>query len=761
MSQFLRAIRQNGVSLLISSTALGGYGGWMVLPDSASVHMIYERYVASEESRPRLFDEGVAIRLNREAPPVAALEEALRDQPWAAIEPAPGFGVKPTELKLSASGGENVALAIIADNKKWQEAAIAATVVPRAPVAAPASYLPSLSPARVLEQKRVANTPPVRRGTSFAYAPAEVSNAAPRPLPPAPAVVATEISQKQLGLSREQILAAIFMPIATPAGGGAKGAGQPSSITVATAAAAPANQVDRRAIENDRAVGQFTKTDNGALAPKGRQILIRGSIELAGGLALTHAKDRIVVLREVGGQLVETGAVWIREARYEIFVESLEGSLIAEVRAPQGDVVGRGLTDLAKIEVTNHQRKVEGLSLKVNPVVSGLVGRVQSAYSSVSKENGSMPKGLQGARVDVDQTPYSSRTVSGGFFENPRFAEGSRVVVRARAKEHLPTVAMLTAGYDQILPVYTKKMMAAFSALASEIRPTPKKPAGLVWGRVARAGESVAGAKIHMLTEGIADPIYFNELMLPDATLTATSSNGLFAVASATAGLHSLQVESTGRISDPILFPAEEGAVSSLDLDTAKVSQVTAKGFDAFRTDWPLRTELRPLGHVKSRRVSIQGESGRVVKILNMGQPVAFDVDAGPDYVPTRVVQNAETRAMVLPMVQRGWFDRVLGRLRYNAQTGTGNVIGFIQGQRFKVSIDEQAAGAAAKILYFDSSGEITGDRYGEAGGGFILLGVKEGLRTLVVEADGSDRLYAATVLVEGGIVSSLSHWLR
>jgi hypothetical protein len=288
---------------------------------------------------------------------------------------------------------------------------------------------------------------------------------------------------------------------------------------------------------------------------------------------------------------------------------------------------------------------------------------------------------------------------------------------------------------------------------------------GIVWGRVTRSGQPVSGAKVEVLTTGIGEPVYFNNLMLPDKKLTETSANGLFAMPSVARGVHAVQVHLGRKMSDPVFLSAENGTVASLDLDVMKASEIQGRAFEAFKPDLPVRVEVRPAGHIKKRKMVIENEEGSPIRLAHLGMPAVLDIDGGFEYVSTRTIQNPETRHLQLPMVQRTWYDRITGALRYNPAPQTGNIIGFIQGNRFRVTMDADALTANSRVVYFDSRGEVTSDKYGEPGGGFILYGVRDGIRTVVIESDGhgpaADRIFAATVLVEDGIIASLSHWLR
>lgn len=779
----LSALRKNSLSIFLSGAALAGYGAWLSLPESTSIQSIYDRYFAREESRPRIFEEGVTIRLNREAPPVAALEEALRDQPWTSIERAAGFNVRPTELKIQPMAPERIAIRIISENESFQRLLAARLSADRVNVPNATQAPAIIAPSVTLPLNRSRSLAGETRGGA-SYTPSAPASSKTRPLEnlnPAPATTVS-ISMSKTGLSREQILAALFGPITqnapqVPMGSytaGISGSSKSAPRSTATrsnvlasigAVKLPA-EADKAALVGEQAVDSaaIVSRSMGMVSPAGRQIMIRGPIELSGGLALTHAKDRIAVLRESRGQFVESGAVWIREARYEIFVESLEGQLVAEVRSPQGDVVGRGHLELSTVVTGSNGKTAEGVALRVMPVTAGIAGRVQPAYASGSSPSSQVSRGIQGARVESLNTLSVVKTTSGGHFEDARFTEGSRVVANIQTKDHWPTLVSLTSGEEQIVPVFSKKMMQAFVSLTSKDEHTANinmKTNGVIWGRVTRAGQTVAGAELNVITQGAGEPVYFNDLMLPDASMKATGSNGLFAVPAVAAGLHGVQVRMGKRLSDPVFVQADVQSVASLDLDVLKASEIPARAFDAFRTETAVHVEVRPMGHVKSRKMVVEGDAGAVVKLANMGLPAILEIEGGSEYLSTRMIQNPDTRHLYLPMVQRSWFDRIIGHIKFNNPPQTGNVIGFIQGSRFRVSMDASSLGRQAKIVYFDSRGELTEKEYGEPGGGFILLGVNNGLQTVVVESDGTDRIFAATTLVEDGYVASLSHWLR
>ncbi|MBK7889730.1 MAG: hypothetical protein IPJ84_02445 [Bdellovibrionales bacterium] len=62
------------LSWAISAIAIGIYGAYLAMPTESSFEAIYTRYLAKEEPRARVFEEGVKLRFDREAPPIAVLK---------------------------------------------------------------------------------------------------------------------------------------------------------------------------------------------------------------------------------------------------------------------------------------------------------------------------------------------------------------------------------------------------------------------------------------------------------------------------------------------------------------------------------------------------------------------------------------------------------------------------------------------------------------------------------------------------------------
>ena len=780
-----------------SCLVLAGFGAYVFGPQflaqSLDVEQVYQAVIPSVRQTERVFTEGIVLKLDREAPPVVALEEALREDPWTEIEAPAGFEVPATPLSVGSptllAGGpaarhlgggrltrEQVGVQIARDIQKDNDRLD--------------SHRQTLE-SRGLQARGIATetaasvTPP--RIAAAVPAERESGKVFETQASTAPSIV---ISASQVGLSRDQILAAFLGPIVqaekTPPEARPATPSRPQVARVDSPRAVP-NSTDPRVtaiLENARSSRRPTQdmaatsaqpersaSDRSlAMAPVHRQVMVSGSLEFAEGLALTHPSDSLVVLREDRGRLQEAGVVWVKEARYEIFLESLQGSLVAELRTPQGTVVGRGRVSLASIvsrlEELNRDRpenkRVDGVSLRLAPTTPGLFGQVRSAYSV-----GAHQQQLKSVRVLAQGTQIGTRAQTNGQFRDVRFADGSRPLIEARAQEHLTTYAFASAGQNTQMTLLPQKMALTIRELVAEtITPqdtTPQAMAemGMIWGRVLRSGEGVADARVEPMSSGVSAVVYFNDLLIPDPALDRTSKNGWFVIPYARQGGHILHVNLGTRWSDPLVVGVSPGAVAQVEAEITRGSEVHVRGLDAFRPDWPLHVDVRPMLHRRGRRVTIDRTQDSTLRVAHADQAIALDLDAGPEYIRTRMILDPERRDLNLPMLPRGWLERVRSQVKHNSSPSEGVVVGFFQGQRFQLQVSESWKTDSTRVVYFDERGEPTSAPYGEAGGGFVVFGVREGLHNMVIGLEGSDRVFATSAWVDSSTPSVINHWLR
>ncbi len=489
---------------------------------------------------------------------------------------------------------------------------------------------------------------------------------------------------------------------------------------------------------------------------KERQLVISGPLELTGGLAFTSQQDQIRVFRQIDDQKLESGNVRLREGRYEIFVDNLGGILVAELLTSRGVVIGRGVFDLYDMPPLQHnQTKSSAIALKLQPVTDSFRGLVQSADSYKEKT-----PTVGGASLRIDEIDADIKAGSDGRFVDRQIATGSTVILEAHKDGYWRSLGFATAGYDNGVTLYSDKMMKAFVELVIGQSHADPKQQAIVWGKVTKEGRAVAGAKVEMLT-GTTEvkPIYFNSLMIPDPTLETTTANGMYAFFPIEAGVHAVQASINDVATDPILFPAEPGYISPMDLETARLRRADLKVFDAFNPQDPLSAQIAAVG--AERGFEINGTGHLVYRYSAGSALILLEADAGRDYAVTRYSFPRDRRFLFMPMIKQSWLDQIGGRKRVNREPGAGVILGFIQSSEpYQVYPQANAISPSTRVVYFDARGKALSSDYGIPGGGYLIFNVAEGFHTVSVVTSKGGPAQSQTTLVDKDVLNVTNHFL-
>ncbi|MES2963747.1 MAG: hypothetical protein V4760_07630 [Bdellovibrionota bacterium] len=699
----------------------------------------------ARKTEPRIFTEGISVQIDRSSPAFAALEDTLAERDIV-VE------AEPSRVALVAGEAslEPISTAIVQAND-LEEKLIAEE---RAQQRQTMEVVKAVA-------SRVFTLPDVNQ-PSFGVAivndaPAKKAAATEKPIEHPVQI----LSLGSLKMNREQLAKSLIAPIVdvarTPAPRVAS-VPRPAPVEDWSPASTTVASNDRGFLGAGKTAHGLVKSDSAENANVNvRQVVISGQLEFSGGVALTSSNDRVVVYREEDNEVLEPGAVWIREGRYEIFVEQPVGQLVAELRAANGEIMARGTYDLDALPALKAQQyRVEAIAIKMGPVPHGIIGRVVAP--KIGKADA---QPLMNTQVQLEQLPLSSLTRKDGTFEEKSVMEGSSIIVRAERPGHWGTLAFADAGTPTEISLFSDSTMKSMLQATDPRDYGSPSTSAVVWGRIVRSGKPVSGATVDLMTtsEEIR-PIYFNSMNLPDPTLTATSENGLYAFFPVTAGAHAVRAADSRGATEPILFPADVQTVSQVDLELSIDRKAKVRVFDAFKTDWPLSAEVASAGRTSGTMVDRSGET--TIRFASGRGQLILDADAGRTYERVRLMVPRDRRTVDFPMVQSLWLDRLRGNLRIDRAPETGTVVGFIQGSpAYKVSLDEESIARGTRIVYFDGRGQISRNEFGENGGGFIVFNLPEGFRTLFVQPTGTSKVFAASLLVDAKVTNVLTRNLK
>jgi len=693
----------------------------------------------------RVFTEGVSIKLDRSSPAYAALEDTWSSESIPKASVGTPLAV---ELSVGAAPITHLVEKITRANQREQalfiqeRAARHANAQLMAQMAA--ETLRRLTAGLRVPAAQVAAKPAEKTVEGIEASPAAVSSeASPK----------KAISLSELKVSREELLGSLLLPLANSI------SEERSEAPPETLAAAPPRP--RKTPTREHSLAPMMSAESASLQPCSsrptvHQVVISGPLEFSDGLALSNSMDRVVVFRQVDGEPVESGAVWLREGRYELFAEENSGQMVGELRTPYGDVVGRGTFDLSCAPVKQQsQARISGVKLRIQPVPQGLGGRVHV-------KNQPLPD----TEVVFSDLPVNSKTGADGRFEQQNLLEGSNAIVTVNRPGYWGTLSFARTGVDNPIELISNRddqmIRHLISVAKSRLGQGAGKPAAIIWGRVTQGGSPRPGARVDLLTTAsIVQPIYFNAAMMPDPSLTQTSANGMYALFPVPHGAHAVQaVTDADQVTEPVVFPAEDRMISRVDIETAAVRQAKIKVFDAFATDRPLGAQLTSLGSTQTKVIDQTGTG--VVNYAENRSLLIIDADAGSGYRLVRMAMSRDRGIIYVPMITNAWVDQMRGRFRVNTQTGSGLVVGFVQGASpYKIALEEKSLTPSSRVIYFNSRGEPFDTDFGQPGGGFVIFNVPEGFRTIIVQASGSSKIHSSVTLVESRVVSIISHSIR
>lgn len=603
---------------------------------------------------------------------------------------------------------------------------------------------------------------------------AEAVAALPSPL--APESVA--ISLSDLNISRDELIESLFMPIVAPV---VADSGEASSLGASSAgrsgSLASSGDLGRRyaiadhlgsspstqALPNNRSL-PFQSTalkqpnvvrDNVSAqaisamqsasllsAKPAQQLVLDGPIQLRGGLALTDPSDQVVVYREVDSEPSDQGVVQIRQGRYQIFITEAKGLLVGELRSKDGEILGRGEFDLSQLRISASQNRLSGIDLDIAPTPRGFSGEVAAEPNQPDASE------LTGVRVGFHDTAILVPVDRDRKFHDTSFAQGSMVLAETSAAQHLTTLSMISTGHRANLTVTPEKVIESLGKLMNP------HLAGYVLGRVTFNGQPVAGAQVEFMTAD--DPpraVYFNDALQPDLSMRATGKNGLYAFTNVASGTQAVQAHFGELASDPKIFLVERGKLSRVDMNAGQDRSAKLQTYDAFRTDWPVPAIVSQPGDMRVTSIDSSGvgrlsySSGNSLLIL--------DAQAPQGYERMRVCRSRLDTLVPIPMIPTQWLDQVRGSARVNSTTSTGTVVGFIQSsQDYHAWLMSTQASHEYQVVYFDSAGNATRSPTGQPGGGFIAFNIPAGFQTFTIESPNLTSQFAATMLVEPGVVN-------
>ncbi|MBX2988071.1 MAG: hypothetical protein KF802_09260 [Bdellovibrionaceae bacterium] len=473
---------------------------------------------------------------------------------------------------------------------------------------------------------------------------------------------------------------------------------------------------------------------------------ISGDFRLSGiGYAGETANGhRFEVVRRQEGISQERGEVDVRNNSYRIRVQGRGGDVVVLLKDAQNHLIGEASFRLSNFAM--NQGQVRGPELV-------LIDREDVAGSAVPAYAGlAQNKSIAGLSGTAFSGATGVQTSRNGDFELGNVHRGSFTLLAMTAKDHEKTLTLVPAGFRAKVPLFPKSMITSLKQIVSEQRNMnlndPAAP--VIWGRAELNGKPLAGVRVEAESAGGLNAVYFNQFMIPDASLSATSENGLYSFVGLAPGFHALLARRGEGYFAHQNVVTERGSVSVADLSSKlKTDQVIFRVYDAFTAE-PRPARLAHQGVEEELEIPATG----VTRVLLPEEHRLSLVNVAPDapYMPATYTTDDSASYAHFPLIRGDWLNAIRAHMRLDDDPMASTVIGFVPDQGF--TAEAVNPGDRARVLYFDSQGRPSAK--GEAGGGFVIFGMAPGAREITVFGESTGRVFTRVIAADSQALNVL-----
>lgn len=485
------------------------------------------------------------------------------------------------------------------------------------------------------------------------------------------------------------------------------------------------------------------------LAERNQNFLLSGRFNISGGLAYVAGAMRFELVHYLYDAPVAHGVIWENEAKFEIAVKELKGELSLRLVDHEGQILGIGTLQLHTLSLPpTNQIKISNINIPVIPAPLGAKIEIVSAYSIGTDALIPLPK----AKVEIQGLNRTYNSDRRGLVEDSDFLPGSNFLLRARLKNFWGSLMVGASGGSQRIHLFPVKMVDALLGLIAknEFERRDFLEKAIVWGRVVRDGQPVAGAVVEFAGDAEMAPVYFNSIYIPDSNLIGTSSNGLFAFVGIDSGIQSVRAR-IGGVPYPARIILSEGKfVSIVELETGTPVSSLIKVTSAPERKNPASAAFLVMGTENEQRV----EKETILALPRSNDLTLVEADGGEGTEIVRLNLDGSRAGISVPMIPSHWLADLAIKKRINLEGEKGVVVGFVNNKDFEVFIDDKEPYLPENTVYFDRDGQILREGRGKAGGGFALFNLPTGFRSVVIVPSGSDRVLSRIVVAEPAVTN-------
>lgn len=493
------------------------------------------------------------------------------------------------------------------------------------------------------------------------------------------------------------------------------------------------------------------------LSPSTKWATIQGKFESLG----IGFIDQVIELKRVEeGQVRELGRVDLKAGLYSIDIGSPQGTLVARILDRSGAVIAE---DHQRIEnLVSRGNYYEGPFIRVrhagsvasNPTIPA--GRGASAISqSVRSPNKATPKPKDSGFITTLFSDQNQLEAPTDEFSNISRHSSTIAIVSDKTQAYRKVVTIRQTGDTTQTPLFSEKWISGMLEYISDQQKIQFKSnqISMVIGRAMVDGKPAAGVQMQIENHPGVYPIYLDQFMIPNMHQTETSDNGYFMFVGLEEATYAVSAFRQNQIIGHQLFIAQEGVVSYQNVVSQSTARsVVVRSFDAFTSEVVesdvATPDLEEILQTTSGVVSYRKHSALgVTQFL-----VRTNVEG---YTPIRYFQDARKEYVHLPQIREEWLKQIQSQRLINDKTDTSTFVGFVPDMDYQIYLVYEGYNRD-QIVYFDMQGRVS--PVPVKGGGFILYNVPHDAHEIIVQQEGSDRIYSQVFQSAAGQVG-VSHF--
>ncbi len=448
----------------------------------------------------------------------------------------------------------------------------------------------------------------------------------------------------------------------------------------------------------------------------------------------------------------EDARVDLKNSTYHIVVPELNGTLLAKlIDSNSGQVLGEGTYRLSRYTENQINGRARILLKPSNNAVTSTFGSFYNHPTGLSAKIGDGKEKPIASKVLNASLDSEGKTDDAGAYRFDQVMKGSWTLLRSEAKNFYPSIFMVQSGEEKRLPLFPEKMIHALKQILSDQAISSQVPetGSIVWGRVAQNGKPMAGIQVAAEAFENIQAVYFNALMLPDSSLSATSENGYFAFVNIPTGYQSFVATRGNQYFSHANVVVDDEAISIAEMEnTLQTEKVDIKVFDALNgTPQEANLEIQSL----PEQIDVKGYAQIDLQPL-VRQSFLRAHATSEQYYDSTQVYNDNMDFLHVPLISRAWIANLLSTQRISIGSELGFVVGFTNSAEYEIYLGHDKEYSRENIIYFDPQGGIS--QKAVAGGGFVLFNVPVGVQSIVMAPLKSELLQTQVVPIDASALT-------